>query len=151
MARGYDGILLVNPGAIASPNYVTCQALRSVALLFLREDGVPFVAHVDLAAPERVFDPHVDWAAGFRAALDHCSESILEPDLLDDWVYLEEHVRPLVPAASRPSLRVVMRHLQQSCWSGERAAITRADLLAELRAAELPVDVRSRIESVLAK
>jgi hypothetical protein len=44
-----------------------------------------------------------------------------------------------------------MRRLQHSCWSGAHAAITRADLLAELRAADLPEDVRARIESVLAR
>jgi uncharacterized protein len=151
MARRYDEILLVNPGAIASPNYITRQTLRSVALLFIRDDGGPFVAHVDLAAPEQAFEPQVDWAAGFRATHDRCSESILAPELLDDWAYLEEHVRPLVPAISRPSLRVVMRHLQHSCWSGERAAITRADLLAAVRAAELPAEVRAQIEDVLAR
>jgi len=151
MARRYDGILLVNSGALASPNYTTRQTLRSVALLFIRDDGMPVVAHVDLAAPEQEFEPCVDWAAGFRAALDCCSESILVPDLVDDWAYLEEHVRPLVPVASRPGLRVVMRHLQHSCWSGERTAITRADLLAALRVVELPEDVRARIESVLVR
>jgi putative phosphoesterase len=151
MTHWHDGILLVNPGAIASPNYVTRQTLCSVALLFIRDDRVPFVAHIDLAAIERAFEPYVDWAAGFRAALDRCSESILAPDLLDDWAYLEDHVRPLVPLASRPSLRAVMRHLQHRCWSGERTAITRADLLAAARAADLPEDVRARIESVLAR
>jgi uncharacterized protein len=151
MAYRYDGLLLVNPGAIASPNYVTRQTLRSVALLFIREDGAPCVAHVDLAAPDRSFEPRVDWAAGFRAALDRCSESILAPDLDVDWSYLESHVRPLLPASALAELREVARRVSHRCWSGERAAITRADVLAELRAAALPGDVRARIEDVLAK
>ena len=151
MARRYDGVLLVNPGAIASPNYATRQALRSVALLFIRDDGAAYVAHVDLAAPERAFEPQVDWAAGFRAALERCSESILAPDLAEDVGYLEEHIRPLLPASALGQLRGVWRRVSQRCWSGERVAITRADLLAELRTADLPGDIRARIESVLAR
>ena len=151
MAYRYDGILLVNPGAIASPNYVMRQALRSVALLFIRDDGAPFAVHVDLAAPERTFEPQVDWPAGFRAALDRCSESILAPELVDDIRYLEERLRPLLPASTLSELRNVWRRVSQPCWSGERALITRADLLAELRAAELSADVRAQMESVLVK
>jgi len=151
MAQSYDGILLVNPGAIASPNYVTRQTLRSVALLFIRDDGAAYVAHVDLAAPERAFEPRVDWAAGFRAALDRCGESILAPELADDIGYLEQHIRPLLPASALGELRSVWRRVSQRCWSGERAAISRADLLAELRASDLPGDMRARIESVLAR
>lgn len=151
MARHYDGVLLVNPGAIASPNYVTRQTLRSVALLFIRDDGAPFVAHVDLAAPDLAFEPRVDWAAGFRAALDRCSESILAPDLADDVGYLEEHIRPLLPASALDELRDVWRRVSGRCWSGERAAVTRADLLAELRTADLPDDVQALIEDGLAR
>lgn len=51
MVQEYAGVLLVNPGALASPNGVTCQRLQSVALLFLTHDGVPHVSHVDLARP----------------------------------------------------------------------------------------------------
>jgi putative phosphoesterase len=151
MAYHYDGILLVNPGALASPNYATRQALRTVALLFIRDDGAPFVAHVDLAVPEQAFEPRVDWDAGFRAALDRCSESILEPGLADDVGYLEQHIRPLLPASALGELREVWRRVAQPCWSGERAAITRADLLAEVRAADLPGDVRAGIERVLVR
>ena len=151
VAHRYEDILLVNPGAIASPNYATRQTLRSVALLFIRDDGAPFVAHVDLVAPDRAFEPQVDWAAGFRAALDRCSESILAPDLADDISYLEEHIRPLLPASALGALRDVWRRVSHRCWSGERAAITRTDLLAELRVADLPEDVRVRIVDVLVR
>jgi hypothetical protein len=151
MARRYEEILLVNPGAIASPNYATRQALCSVALLFIRDDGAPFVAHVDLAVPDQAFAPRVDWAAGFRAALDRCSESILAPDLADDIRYLEDHIRPLLPAAALGELRDVWRRVSRRYWSGELAAVTRADLLAELCTADLPGDVRACIEDVLVR
>jgi len=85
-----------------------------VALLFIRDDGAPFVAHVDLAAPERAFVPRLS-------------------------------------AAALGELRDVWRRVSQRCWSGERAAITRADLCTELRTAHLPGDVRAWIEEVLVK
>jgi len=68
MAVEHDGVLLVNPGAIAAPNFASRQSIQSVAMLFIRDDGVPFVAHVDLATPDWSFIPRIDWRAGFRAA-----------------------------------------------------------------------------------
>jgi putative phosphoesterase len=68
MAVARDGVLLVNPGAIASPNPATQQRIQTVAILFIRDDGAPFVTHVDLSHPDRPFAPRIDWQAGFRAA-----------------------------------------------------------------------------------
>ncbi|MDQ6905704.1 MAG: metallophosphatase family protein [Chloroflexota bacterium] len=68
MAFEHDGVLLVNPGAIAAPNVASRQSIQSVAILFIRDDGAPFVAHIDLANPDRPFMPRIDWWAGFRAA-----------------------------------------------------------------------------------
>ena len=68
MAVEHDGVLLVNPGAIASPNPTTRQRIQTVAILFIRDDGAPFVTHVDLAYPDQPFAPRIDWQAGFRAA-----------------------------------------------------------------------------------
>lgn len=68
MAVEHDGVLLVNPGAIASPNPTTRQRIQTVAILFIRDDGAPFVTHIDLARPDLPFAPRIDWQAGFRAA-----------------------------------------------------------------------------------
>ncbi len=65
------GILLINPGAIAAPNPTVRQRIQTVAILFIRDDGAPFVTHVNLAHPDRPFAPHIDWQAGFRAAHEH--------------------------------------------------------------------------------
>lgn len=68
MAVEHDGVLLVNPGAIASPNFTSRQRVQCVAILTIRDDGAPFVTHVDLAHPDEAFAPRIDWQAGFRAA-----------------------------------------------------------------------------------
>jgi putative phosphoesterase len=148
MSLQHGDVLLVNPGAIAAPNYVTRQWLQSVALLFIRDDGVPMVVHVDLAALERPFVPQIDWQAGFAAAHSQFTESLLTPDLEVIWKELLQ-VGQSLDEDVRVKLRARMRRMLERCWSGEQNSISRADLLAEGRAAELPADVRARMEAML--
>jgi hypothetical protein len=129
MACPYADVLLVNPGAIASGNAVTRQRVQTVALLFLRDDGTPFVTHVDLASPHQPFVPPIDWGAGFRAASQQFSASILSSDLAAVWKGWQK-LAELAPEAHQAALlRAAHR-----CWSGEQTVISAEDLLAELRA-----------------
>ena len=68
MAVEHGGVLLVNPGALAAPNPVTRQRIQSVAILCLRDDGAPFVTHIDLAQPNQPFIPRINWQTGFHRA-----------------------------------------------------------------------------------
>lgn len=150
MARDYDGVLLVNPGAIASPGPVARQTRRTVALLFLRDDGAPFVVHIDLAAPDRPFAPRVAWDAGFRAAHDQYSASLLAPDLAAGWPRLSALYATL-PGEDQGALRAATLRVAHRCWSGEQATIARADILAELRGdATLPAPARARLAAAVA-
>jgi putative phosphoesterase len=133
---GQDGILLVNPGAVASGSPNTRQLRQSVALLFLCDDRAPVAVHVDVNAPDRPFVPEVDWNAGFRAALKHYEESILAPELVAVWPravqeflgWLDDPAcAPLVEGVREATLRVARR-----CWSGKQQYMSRADLLREL-------------------
>jgi putative phosphoesterase len=138
----HDGVFLVNPGALASPGYVTRQTRRTVALLFLRDDGTPAATHVDLAAPGRPFRPAVDLAAGFRAALAAVSETILAPDMTGPWEALSAAGRALDPEARAPLIEALLR-AARPCWRGEREYLTRAGYLAELaRGPALPPEAR---------
>jgi uncharacterized protein len=148
MALQHGDVLLVNPGAISAPNYVTRQRLQSVALLFIRDDGVPMVVHLDLAAPVRPFVPQIDWQAGFAAAHSQITESLMTPDLEAVWKELDRIGRSLDEDV-RAKLRTRLRRILERCWSGEQQLISRADLLAEGRAAELPADVQTRIAAML--
>ncbi len=146
LVRCHNGVLLVNPGAIASGNAVTRQRRQTVALLFLFQEGGATVAHVDLAAPERAFTPQIEWDAGFAAALAQYSESILAPDLAAVWEQLAAFLRPLGP---EPYYRALLR-VSHRVWAGEQAAIGRADLLAELEGeADIPAAVGERIRMIL--
>jgi uncharacterized protein len=148
MTLQHGKVLLVNPGAIAAPNYVTRQRLQSVALLFIRDDGVPMVVHIDLAAPVRAFVPQIDWQAGFAAAHGQVTESLMTPDLEIIWKELDRIGRSLDEDV-RAKLRVRLRRILERCWLGEQRLISRADLLAEAHATELPADVQARIEAML--
>ena len=145
----YDGVLLINPGAIAPPNYATRQRIQTVALMFLRHDERAAVVHIDLAATDRVFEPRIDYDAGFEAAHSQFSQSILAPDLAAIWKKLERYGQALGPD-ERAMLRAGARRIQERCWSGEQASITGADLLSEVRAMpDLPVEIRTQIEAML--
>jgi putative phosphoesterase len=138
LAAWHEGVYLVNPGALASPSYVTRQTRRTVALLFVRRDGMPFARHVDLAAPEGVYDPAIDLAAGFRAALEGVCESLLAPDLDAAWKAHWPRAQALDPAARAPLLQALLR-AARPCWRGERAQLTLADFLEEVaRGGPLP-------------
>ena len=132
MSLPHGTVLLVNPGAIAAPNYVIRQRLQSVALLFIRDDGVPTVVHIDLAAPERPFVPQIDWKAGFAAAHSQFTESLMTPDLEVIWKELYRVGQPLDEEV-RAKLRAGMLRILERCWSGEQERISRADMLAEAR------------------
>ncbi len=145
MARRYGDVWLINPGAIASGNYITRQTVQTVALLFVRDDGTPFVRHVDLAAPQQRFEPQIDWNAGFAAALAQFSASILSPELAATW----EQVTGLRARAPEAFQAAILR-VAHRCWAGAQATMAQEDLLRELQAdARLPAPVRAQIEVLL--
>jgi putative phosphoesterase len=145
MVDHHDGVLLVNPGAIASAGWVARQRVQTIGLLFFRDDGTPRVTHVDLAAPERSFAPVIDWQAGFAAAHRQFSESLLTPDLATAWEAIRERL-PLAPEGIKAAiLRVAHR-----CWAGEQEAIRREDLLTSFRAeTSIPAPVRAELERAI--
>lgn len=147
MAVEHNDVLLVNPGALAAPNYTTSQKIRTVALLFISDKGNPFVTHIDLSAPDRAFVPQVDWQAGFRSAHDLVAASILSPELAADMPRLDPLLRSLL---TREQMLSLARRVALPCWSGERTSITHADILATLRSeADVSPAVKAQLETVL--
>ena len=146
-----DDLLLVNPGAIASGNGRSRQLRRTVALLYLRDDGHAVAVHVDLAAPDRAYSPLVDWDAGFRAALARVSASILSPELEAAVDRLVARVGALPPEQTRPAWQAWNRAAHR-CWSDEQAVLTPADVLAEVRRETgLSPAVRAEFERILGR
>jgi putative phosphoesterase len=148
LAREVDGVLLVNPGAIGTPNATTRQLRQSVARLRLEPGRPPRAEHVDPADPTRVFQPDVDPAAGFRANALRFSASILDPALGERWDALRRALAVLVPPED--GQEVVLR-VARRVWRGEQEWITLPDLLAELEARpRVPAEVAGRLRELAA-
>lgn len=141
-----DDVMVINPGALASGNAYTRQLRQTVALLFWRDDGVPFVSHIDLAAPEHMYTPATDWAASFSAAAAPYTASILAPELEANLDYLRTQFASLgFEQAMVPWLRVAHR-----CWSGEQAVMSLADLRQEVqRDPELSPSIKAQYTAIL--
>lgn len=134
MTRAMDGVLVVNPGAIASGNYLTRQLRQTVAVMTVGE-GEPVVRHVDLAAADGVYEPWVDWDAGFEAASGRYQGTILAPDLQAafDGLGPGDFKSPL-------ALAKAISPLAHACWAGEQDFVTmeafRREVLANAGLAE---------------
>lgn len=122
-----DGVLLVNPGALASGNPFIRQRLQSVALLFVYVDGTTAVRHVDLTTPRQIYTPQVDWQASFSSAHDRLASPILAPELAP----LAEALRNSA-FAEPAAIREQYYRLAHRCWAGEQEQITRDDVLQEI-------------------
>lgn len=130
MACPVDGVLLVNPGAVAPPNDTSRQTLRSVARLIVDAAGVT-VQHIDLDAPAEPLDATVDLAAGFAAAHRRVTASILTPELAAALPALRASDESL-----RSALRVALKRAAHRCWSGGLELVGPQDVLDELSMAQ---------------
>lgn len=128
LVRTVDGVLLINPGAVASGNEITRQLRQTVAILETHENGGLSVRHIDLAAPDRAFEPAIDWDTGFRVALDRFSASILAPDLM---ARLPSFLSQ-ISEDDQELLRPLVLRLARRCWDGEFSVIDGALLHAEI-------------------
>jgi NagD protein len=121
--RRFEDVWLINPGAIASGSVFTRQTRQTIALLYLRDDGRPFVTHIDLADPNRAYAPSVEWEAGFAAAANRYSESIVRPEVAQVVAALRRsrffHDRRLWVSLSRPGM---------ARWLGKREPIAVGEL-----------------------
>lgn len=127
MALATKGVLLVNPGAVASGNAVSRQTVQSAAILRVASAGQASVEHIriDGAGAPRV--PLVDYTAGFGEALSQVSESIVS-----------EQVEAAYRRARSAGV-VVPRELQDAvlrvarrCWRRELALIDTPTLMYEV-------------------
>ncbi len=124
-----QGIRVINPGALASGNPILRQLRQTVALLFVCDNGTTAVSHVDLAAPDVVYQPPVDLSLGFNAISQAFSASILAPELAARHPQLLQELYRLGPEITMP----VLLRVAHRCWAGEQEVITLADLQTEVR------------------
>src|SRR5690606_8167335 len=110
-----NSVRLINPGAIAAPNEITRQLRQTCAAIFVDDQGIAYVSHVDLSDPATCYRPIMNWEAGFQAAGRLYCGSILADDLVDTI----HHLRATLPEPLASSLRSAMLRLAHRCWRGE--------------------------------
>jgi uncharacterized protein len=136
-----NGVTLINPGALASGNEITRQLRQTAAVLFLEHSGEFHVAHFDLAHPGQVYDPNVDFNAGFAVAAREYSDSILADDLKG----MAFDLRETLSRDDILLLRESLLPLAHQCWRGEIEAITHAQMIdAVTHDPDLPADLKAR-------
>ena len=142
----FDGVWIINPGAIASGSHHMRQGVQTVARMTLSDathhnSAPPDVAYVNLA-DLRPYEPAVDVNAGFVASI--INEVIATPDLMAHYDWFFQEVYPLAPDPVRNAVRRVMFR----CHDGEIALMDTPDLVAELlNAPDVPGDAKARVEA----
>jgi putative phosphoesterase len=140
-----DGLLIVNPGALASGNEFTRMLRNTVALLFVEKNGTSHVVHIDLAAPDTSYMPNIDWDAGFLVAGKQFAKSILSPELIPAVQFLRANfsqsdilaIRPLLAAKALP------------IWEREGGELTIADVEdALMNTSALSPEVHERVRKL---
>ena len=145
----YQGVRLVNPGAIASGHLTVHQHRKTVALLHIHTDGSSSVVHVDLSQPTRPTRIEIDWAAGFRSAAVQFQRPILTEDARAAYDRLVSSARSSGPYVFN-AVRNAVRTECMRCWSGEQEVLATHDLVRAIeRAVELTPAVRATLVSAL--
>jgi hypothetical protein len=142
MTTQFDGVWLVNPGAISSPNFLSRQLIQTVARMTLRENQPPQIDFINLNQPDVVFTPSVDLAAGFLAALNQVSETIINDELSPQLGWIQ---RELFPAAPDFAISMI-QPLARKCWADGKSTISVKDVMDAFNARDdAPPIVREKL------
>lgn len=137
-----DGVLLVNPGAVASGNAFCRQTVQSVAVLELDVASEPRVGHHRLDVPGGSIPAPVG-DDGLAAALAAVSESIVDADIREAW-RLARFQDPDVRRAFEELLLVSARRRR----AGAAGLIDGAEMLEEAERQGVARDVRESLAAL---
>jgi uncharacterized protein len=145
MAAWVDGVLLLNPGAIASGNAVCRQTVQTVAVFEVAPTGEIEHKHYRVDDVGDDTTPDVDLSAGFRKALSCCSETIASPEV--QRAYRRARQQGLV---IEPELQDVVLRVARRCWARELTLMDVDSLVVEAEADDsLSSGLRSKLRSLL--
>jgi uncharacterized protein len=141
-----SGVTVINPGALASGNEITRQLRQTAAVVFLDKFGGIHPVHIDLAHPTRPFVLDVDLTAGFPAAAEKYSATILDEALIGPVLALRDQL-------SRDDillLRPAIAQIAHRCWQGETEKLTHAMMRAAIKSdTTLPKELQQRALTLL--
>ncbi len=127
-----DSIVTINPGALASGGFAVRQAIQTVALLYLLENGRFHISHVNVDQPDQIYTPQNNFDAGFVAILQQYTASILSPKL----TAVRSQLAQLFFSPAAGELLQIWRPLAFRCWNGTQEIITPQDLFITINEAE---------------
>lgn len=137
----FNGVWVINPGAIASGNHFLRQTVQTVARLTLDGYTRPNITYIDLADLS-VYTPAVDVNAGFTAASPNIPLATPQVFAQRDW-FLHE-VLPLAPDPLLAALRRVMFR----CLDGDIHYMDIPDIVSEIVSApDIPENVKALVST----
>ncbi|MEM7111165.1 MAG: YfcE family phosphodiesterase [Chloroflexota bacterium] len=128
----HEGVLVINPGGIASGNYTLRQSLRTVAILEIDQRGKAAYHHVNLDEPNQPCLPPVDLDAGFKQGISQVVRSIITPDLQAVWPEAARMLFRQDPTA----FKAILGLLAHPVWAGERPFFSKDELITAVQAYE---------------
>ncbi len=129
MLTEYLGVTCINPGAIAAGNFVTRQAIQTVAMMEITPNGRSKVVHYNLENPKCPFDVSFDLSLGFRAQSQRYTPFIISPELQAKG---RELANDYIAKFGEYAFWRRLRPLAFKCWRGEVTEISDADIMAAL-------------------
>jgi len=143
-SRRVDGVLLVNPGAIASASYFTRQTVQSVAVLNLEQGIEPQVFHHRVDGPGNV--PVAVWEEGFAAAMSKVSEVIATAEVREAWRIASTERLPMAEV-----LAELIPELSRRRWAGDDSLIDPNDVLREAERRGVAADAVKSLADIFAR
>ncbi len=141
MAVEHDGVLIINPGALASGGFFSRQTVQSVVRLHL--DGARTqVEFIDLNTGA-VFEPPTDISIGFQENFWKYQANIAEQALLDQAAWVRAEIEPL-------GIEVVLNEiLSPAChkvWTEGKAMLTIQDVAESVKEArDIPAGIMDKL------
>ena len=111
-----------------------------MALLFLLKNGRFHITHINVAEPERPYNPPTDFDAGFEVNLSKYGRSILAPELAALRSEIFRKIYVIDPEAFLDATLPAAHKV----WAGEKAILTLSDLKHALETAEIKEKTRTQ-------
>jgi putative phosphoesterase len=142
MTTQFDGVWLVNPGALSSPNFLSRQLILTVARMTLLDDQPPQIEFINLNQPDVPYTPSVDLDAGFIAALAHISESTVNAELNAELGWIQSELFPIAP----DFIISLIQPLARACWLDGKSTVSVKDVMDAFNARDdAPSAVREKL------
>lgn len=123
----HDGILLINPGAIASGNHWLKQTTQTVAILTLERDQAPDVVFYDVNTLQ-VHKPYFD-ESGFDATANHYDMRIADEGVYEARNWIWDRLMP----QDHQAVYAALNDAAYLCWDGHQETYGWVDILRMLK------------------